>query len=133
MDFCRKDEADYIVLPVNEYHGLCKYKDMWDKRVYKLIDRTKADEDGWELLMADQRYFKSAGRDLWLVTYRCPVPTALYYEDAYAMIVDQIDSKFFALSHIDLLKFADAFERETGNERHQARDHRLLGRARGKV
>ena len=105
---CSEDEAEYIILPVTEYHGLKKAVRIVNDRALQQIDKSKADENGFRLLRADKKTYKRGdGGKLWLITKETPYSSKISLSEAGALIENRLREIYCWSDEIDLQDYAE--------------------------
>jgi len=104
--FCRVEDADYVILPINEFHGLKKAVRIVHDRALQQIDKSKTDEHGFRLLRADLRQYKRNSGKLWLITKETPYSSKIDLSTASTLIEGKLRELFVWTDTQDLDKYS---------------------------
>lgn len=106
--FCDESEAGYIMLPIEQYHGLKKAVRIVNDRALQQIDKSKADKYGFRLLRADRKKFKKHSGSLWLVTKETPYSSRITLSEARALIENRLREIYYWIDEINLEEYIDS-------------------------
>lgn len=104
--FCENDEAEFVLLPINEFNGMKKAVRIVNDRALQQVDKSKTDEFGFRLLRAELRYCKEAKGNLWLVTKETPYSLKMDLAAASIIIENRLRECFYWVDEIDLNKYS---------------------------
>lgn len=116
--FCEESEADYVVLPINdyngsvlipeeEYNGLQKAVRIVRNRAKQQIDKSKADKNGYTLLRADKRqYSYKYESPAWLVTRSTPYSIKMTLDEVTFMLNRDL-REFYGFLDLPLIETTD--------------------------
>lgn len=103
--FCSKDEAEYIMLPINEYNGLKKAVRIVNDRALQQIDKSKADKYGFRVLRAGKSFYKPGNGMVYLVTKETPYSIKIRLDEAWALIENKLREIHYWVDEFDLKDF----------------------------
>lgn len=69
---CYESDAEYVMIPVNEYNGLQNALRIVKDRSLQQIDKSTVDANGYRLLRADKRKYNNKDLEFWLITKSTP-------------------------------------------------------------
>lgn len=101
-----ENEADYIMIPMNEYNGLKKALRIINDRALQQIDKSKADEDGFRILRAGKSFYHEGRGQVYLVTKETPYSIKMELGDAWAIIEHTLRNKYEWLDQFNLEDYA---------------------------
>lgn len=108
LRYCEKDNADYVLVPVNEFNGLKKAVRIVNDRALQQIDKSKTDEHGFRLLRADlKRYQYGKDSRLWLVTKETPYSCKMAVDEASALIENKLRELYCWVDEVNLQNYTD--------------------------
>lgn len=111
---CEKKEAEYILIPINEYNGYQNAIRIVRDRAIQQIDRAKADEHGYTIVKAEKRRYNGGGEktneEAWLVTKSTPYSLKMGLQEASYMIEKDL-REFY--SYVDLPRIPMEFSTMT--------------------
>lgn len=87
--FCDKEEAGFVLIPIKEYNGLQNALRIVKDRALQQIDRAKADENGYTLIDA----FKDKS-GFWVITRQTPYSLHIPLEVASSLIKDDFKKHY---------------------------------------
>ena len=106
--YCEKDNADYVLVPINEFNGLKKAVRIVNDRALQQIDKSKTDEHGFRLLRADlKRYQHGSDGRLWLITKETPYSSKMAVDEASALIENKLRELYWWVDEVNLQNFTD--------------------------
>lgn len=92
--FCEHEEAEYAVIPIDEYYGFLSALRIVRDRAKQQIDKNTADEHGYTLLRARYKHYEPRNSEkAWFVTKRTPHSAKLPFVTASDLI--KMDLKEF--------------------------------------
>lgn len=110
LKFCDYEEAEYVLLNINEFNGLKKAVRIVNDRALQQIDKSKADEYGFRLLRAGKSYNREAKGMMYLVTKETPYSIKMRLDEAWALIETTLRELYYWLDEFDLNDFAPSPE-----------------------
>lgn len=111
--FCGEEEADFIVLPITEYHGLRKAVRIVSDRAFQQIEKSKADPYGFRVLRAGKAYYREGRGMVYLVTKETPFSIRMRLDEAWALIEARLREIYYWTDELDLEAFAPPEEAES--------------------
>ena len=84
--FCDVGNADMVCVSVDEFNGMQVAVNMIHRRALQQIDKSMADEHGYTLLRADEKYNQSAKHKMWLITKTTPYSIKISPEEVKKLI-----------------------------------------------
>lgn len=117
--FCDESEAGYIMLPIEQYHGLKKAVRIVNDRALQQIDKSKTDKYGFRLLRADRKRFKKHDGTLWLVTKETPYSSKIALHEARALIENKLREVYYWVDEMNLEDYVDEETETLDRYRHQ--------------
>jgi len=119
--YCDEPEAEYALVPMEEYNGYRNAIRIIRDRAKQEINKSKADKNGYTFLRAEhRRYAYESDEKAWLITLSTPHSTKLNYKNASFLIKRDL---------IDFYDFIDIALDDISNEKYyepidMLKDHR---------
>lgn len=113
---CGEEECTHICIPIREYNGYRKAVRIVTDRALQQIDKSKADENGFRFLRAEERYCRECNGMLWYVVKQTPHSIKIPSTDALEISVQTLRERFKFIDDVDLRKFYLDSEREKSDE-----------------
>ena len=122
ITFCDREEAEFIMLPINEYNGLKKAVRIVNDRALQQIDKSKADENGFRILRAGKSFYREGKGMVYMVTKETPYSIKMRLDEAWALIENKLREIYYWVDEFNLDDFVpesyqekDMFDRMVGH------------------
>ena len=103
--FCEYEDAEYVMLPINEYNGLKKAVRIVNDRALQQIDKSKADKYGFRILRAGKSYHREGKGMVYLVTKETPFSIKIGLSEAWSLIENRLREIYYWVDEFDLNDF----------------------------
>ena len=87
--FCDKEEASFVLIPLKEYNGLQNALRIVKDRALQQIDRAKADENGYTLIDAHKEE-----SNFWVITRQTPYSLHMPLDAASSLIKNDLEKHY---------------------------------------
>lgn len=114
ITFCDREEAEFIMLPINEYNGLKKAVRIVNDRALQQIDKSKADENGFRILRAGKSFYREGKGMVYMVTKETPYSIKMRLDEAWALIENKLREIYYWVDEFDLDDFAPEGYKSSG-------------------
>jgi len=91
---CTEDEAEEVLMSIEEYHGYEKALRMVHDRALQQVKKSETDEHGYCFKSARKKFYKTLNRELWLVTKTTPYSCQIDGETALTLITNDLKSYY---------------------------------------
>ena len=109
---CEKAEAEYVLIPINEYNGYQNAIRIVRDRALQQVDKSKADEHGYTFIKAEKRRYNSekekVNEEAWLITKSTPYALKMGADEAIYMIKKDL-REFY--NYVDLPELPTEFSK----------------------
>lgn len=105
--FCEKSEAEYAMMPMNEFNGFLNTLNIVNHRALQEIDKSETDQHGFRLLRADKRYYRKGKGSLVLIAKETPFSVKLSLGEVKFLIEKELREIYKWVDMIDLADYSD--------------------------